>query len=251
MVLLKLTWGNQPYDPQRLFRENQQHFTAHEFSPREGWTFKSLLFPLHRWQPLRFLRETPLPIRKGRSCGSWNYVQHPSRKLFRRKKVHRLFWSSPPVSKSSQNYIHCSRWWLRTIWLIFSEDQLQVVAENTSKNAQRPSHIQEKSRDLGGLLARTWAETTMGKLYAYLAILIYMSINKQNQVETIGVHFRTYQAILWSTSRWVSINLSSCSGTFMFSILRKCHVLWMLTDQRWSCWWCACGYDKCYEGCCV
>ena len=72
--------------------------------------------------------------------------------------------------------------------LFFSDEHLQIIVDNTNKNAQKPSplHVQERQRrgrDLGGLLARTWIDTTIGELHAYLAILIYMGINKQNQIQ--------------------------------------------------------------------
>ena len=70
--------------------------------------------------------------------------------------------------------------------LFFSDEQLQIIADNTNKNARKPPESRQEKRgggqDLGGLWSRTWIETTIGELYAYLAIMIYMGIHKQNQI---------------------------------------------------------------------
>lgn len=70
--------------------------------------------------------------------------------------------------------------------LFFPDEQLQIIAENTNKNAKKQAGSKQEKRgggqNLGGLLSRTWIETTIGELYAYLAMLIYMGIHKQNQI---------------------------------------------------------------------
>lgn len=73
--------------------------------------------------------------------------------------------------------------------LFFPDEQLQKIADNTNKNAEKqesdPSNRREQrggGQNLGGLLARDWFDTTVAELYAHFAIKIYTGIHKQNQI---------------------------------------------------------------------
>ena len=65
------------------------------------------------------------------------------------------------------------------IWsLFFTKDQLEIIAQNINFNAQLQFTPNRGPR------ARKWKNISVEELYIYLAILIYMGLHPENDIES-------------------------------------------------------------------
>ena len=80
--------------------------------------------------------------------------------------------------------------------LFFSDEQLDIIAQNTNKNAKigelEPARqAQVGSEDRGGIFARPaqrWVDTTVSEFYAHFAIHIYLGVIRETCIKDYWVH---------------------------------------------------------------
>ena len=64
--------------------------------------------------------------------------------------------------------------------LFFTEKILQTLIDNTNRYAANHSHHQDDDKPY----ARTWFDTTVSELRAYIATYIYMGVHKEPRIES-------------------------------------------------------------------